>query len=78
MENPEKSHTEEIVKVIDGITQKKVDTGYSVRQFFSHTTLEKGPGPGWDRRLEILKQYEVHDSADLPDEPYYIWEQADE
>lgn len=40
-------------KVINGVTCEYVDTGYTLRQYYSHLTPEKGPGPGWDT-IEIL------------------------
>ena len=46
------------------------DTGYTIRQYFSHETPEKGPGPGWDTRWSILEKYGVEDPKDLPNEPY--------
>ena len=50
----------------------KRDTGYTIREYFSHETLEKGPGPGWDRGIKTLfKEYGVWEPKDLPDEPYY-------
>ena len=46
------------------------DTGYTMRQFFSHSTEEMGPGPGWDGRWSVLEEYGVTNPSDLPDEPY--------
>jgi len=46
------------------------DTGYTIRQYYSHETLEKGPGPGWDTRFSVLEKYGVQDSSELPDQPY--------
>jgi hypothetical protein len=66
------------VKVIGGVTYRKVDSGYTVRQYFSHSTPEKGPGPGWDHHLRILEKYHVENPAELPDEPYYLWEEVEE
>lgn len=65
-------------KIIDGILCRKVDTGYTLRQYFSHSTPEKGPGPGWDAREKILEKYGVDDPSALPDEPYSVWEEFDE
>lgn len=46
------------------------DTGYTVRQYYSHSTQEKGPGPGWDNKVTTLEKYGVDDPSKLPDEPY--------
>ncbi len=58
------------VVVIEGKRYRKVETGYTLRQYFSHSTPEKGPGPGWDFRRRILDQYQVNEPAELPDERY--------
>lgn len=63
-------------KIIDGITYHKVFSGYTVREYFSQTTPEKGPGPGWDSRMRALNQYDVDDPSKLPDEPYFVWEEV--
>lgn len=52
----------------------KIDTGYTMRQYYSHETEEKGPGPGWDYRQRILDQFGVKDPSELPDEPYSVIE----
>jgi len=67
---------EEGIKIIDGQKYQKVFSGYTLREYFSHDS-EKGPGPGWDFRQEILEKYQVSDPSELPDEPYYIWEQIE-
>lgn len=67
------SQEQEEVKIIDGKKYHKVFSGYTIRQFFSHHTLEKGPGPGWDTRWEILGKYNIDNPSKLPDEPYYKW-----
>ena len=51
----------------------KKDTGYTMREYFSHHS-EKGPGPGWDFRWDILMKYKVMDPSELPDEPYCKFE----
>lgn len=85
--NSQESQPEEEVKIIDGKRYKKVPSGYTVRQWYSHES-EKGPGPGWDRFAnnpeEIAKKYGIElknpgdlmrfNPNDLPDEPYYTWE----
>lgn len=72
-------HHDEIVE-IDGRRYHKVDTGYTIREYYSHTS-EKGPGPGWDSRMKLLKQgytqEQVFDSSKLPDEPMYRLKEAD-
>lgn len=74
------------VRVIEGKEYKKVPSGYTVRQWYSHES-EKGPGPGWDSWSrgfpEILEEYGVSFSVratpeDLPDTPYYIWEPVED
>jgi hypothetical protein len=74
------------IKIVDGKKYKKVYTGYTVRQYFSHNTIEKGPGPGWDTlnadREAIAKKFGIDktwiEPEDLPDEPYYTWKQVEE
>ena len=48
-----------------------IPTGYTVKEYFSHETETKGPGPGWDFRWPILKHYGIDHPSQLPDEPYY-------
>ncbi len=59
-------------RVINGVSYRKVDTGYTLRQYYSHSTPEKGPGPGWDARRKVLEQYNVSEPSELPDEPHYV------
>ncbi len=47
------------------------DTGYSIREYYSHETPTKGPGPGWDYRWPMLEKYSVDHPSQLPDEPFY-------
>jgi len=82
----------EEIRIIDGKKYRKVPSGYTVRQYYSHETLEKGPGPGWDifsaAKEDIAKRYgfeftQPGDSfnfspQDLPDEPLYLWEEVEE
>jgi hypothetical protein len=65
-------------KIIDGVKYRKVDTGYTIREFYSHSTPEKGPGPGWDSKMHAFKKYGVDDVSELPNDPYLIWEEVDE
>lgn len=78
-------------RVIDGIEYKKVDTGYTIREYYSHHTEEKGPGPGWDFRTELLndefakkkfgrtfsREEVFNPSEELPDDPFYQWVPVD-
>lgn len=50
------------------------DSGYTIRQYYSHSTPEKGPGPGWDNRKTALEKYGVDEPAKLPDNPYHTIE----
>ncbi len=61
---------------LDGQVYRAVncDTGYTIKQYFSHQTPEKGPGPGWDSRFAVLKKYGVTSPEELPDEPYFTIE----
>lgn len=76
MEKEPKFIQESEEKIVDGVTYRKVDTGYTLRQYYSHNTPEKGPGPGWDTRWRILDTYSVENPSELPDEPYYMWEEV--
>lgn len=42
--------------------------------YYSHSTPEKGPGPGWDSKRAILEKYGVDEPSQLPDEPYRMIE----
>lgn len=73
----------------EGVKWRWEDSGYTVRQWFSHSTEEKGPGPGWDMRIAYLLDDEwamehigrtFNDEEVisrpfflLPDVPYYRW-----
>lgn len=52
--------------------------GYSMRQYYSHSTAEKGSGPGWDTRTALLSNPLFADYAfapdQLPDVPVYDYE----
>ena len=50
------------------------ETGYTIRQYYSHETEEKGPGPGWDNRFNVLEKYGVQDPSELPDQPHSMLE----
>ncbi|MEK7077109.1 MAG: hypothetical protein AAB967_02660, partial [Patescibacteria group bacterium] len=67
-------------------------SGYTMRQWYSHSTPEKGPGPGWDMfvanqefvakkcgiELKTLSDVLRFKPDDLPDEPYYYWEPVED
>lgn len=74
----------------DGAQCRWTETGYTIRQWFAHETVEKGPGPGWDSRMSLLdnerslrrfgrtfSETEVFGGA-LPDEPYCEWREIDD
>ncbi len=44
---------------------------YTMKQFYSHETPEKGPGPGWDYRWAVLEIFGIWEPDELPDEPHY-------
>jgi len=82
---------EEEFKTIEGKKYKKVFTGYTVRQYYSHETEEKGPGPGWDGFRSsmdlIADEYGIDISgnkflhfkpSDLPDTPHFVWQEVTE
>jgi hypothetical protein len=75
-------------KEINGVMCEYVDTGYTLRQYYAHSTIEKGPGPGWDTRTRLLddawamerfgrtfsdKEVWALDSTQLPDVPFGKW-----
>lgn len=79
----------EETRVIDGVKCRRVESGYTVRQYFSHFTEGVGPGGGWDRfnapggKESIIKELGLDigpetlwklEPQDLPDTPYYRWE----
>jgi hypothetical protein len=77
MEKEPKFNQEPEEKIVDGARYHKVDTGYTLRQYYSFSTPEKGPGPGWDSRWKILEKYNVNEPSELPDEPHYVWEKIE-
>lgn len=74
-EQTEPANAEE--KIVDGHRYRKVATGYTIRQYFSHATPEMGPGPGWDTRSAMLSKYGVEEPSQLPDEAYFVWEEVE-
>lgn len=89
---PKINPPEEETRIIDGKKYRKVFSGYTVRQYYSHSTPEKGPGPGWDFFIadqeELIEKYGIKFKTsldrmrfkpeNLPDEPYYEWEEVEE
>jgi hypothetical protein len=90
MNNRERSNNregEQIETILyRGKKYRRVASGYTLREYFSHSTPEKGPGPGWDTRAKLLDEdytaavygrvfspREVYDNPRelLPDEPHY-------
>ncbi len=83
---------EEIFKIIEGKKYKRGEpTGYTVRQYYSHSTPEKCPGLGWDSfvsaKESIAEEYGISlpgsniikfKPEDLPDEPHYMWYPVEE
>lgn len=80
-------------KIINGILCEYLDTGYTLRQYYAHSTVEKGPGPGWDTRTRLLdndwtmktfgrtfsdKEVWNIDSTQLPDLPFGRWVQVED
>lgn len=92
MESSEKPPlAEEEIKIIDGKKYHRVDSGYTIREWYSHETPEKGPGPGWDSRFHLddkeyaMKKFgrtftldEIMNPHKLPNEPYYRWQLVEE
>jgi hypothetical protein len=72
-------------RIVDGVTYQYIDTGYTLREYYAHTTPEKGPGPGWDTRTLLLDDawamekfgvtFSENDvwSGSLPDIPLGQW-----
>ncbi len=78
---PEAGEASKELRVIDGISYHKIHSGYTIREYFSHSTEERGPGPGWDHRWFILPKLGVDPTTNprtWPDEPYYIWEPVED
>lgn len=76
-EAPDTPNTEEF-RVIHGKKYRRIDTGYTIREYYSHSTPEKGPGPGWDWRWDTLEKHSVKHPSELPNDPLYQWELVDE
>ena len=62
-------------KIIRGKRFVRRPTGYTIREFFSHSTPEKGPGPGWDTRhwLDDIG-LDSWNPETLPDDPYFVYD----
>lgn len=76
-------------RTVDGKTYQRVDTGYTVREYYSHETAQKGPGPGWDTRERLLDDEfalretgrtftleELDNPMNLPNTTLYRWEEV--
>ncbi len=74
--NPPEAEGE--VKIFEGKKYRKVDSGYTIREWYSHESPRKGPGPGWDFRWEALERHGADEPSELPDTPYYIWKPVEE
>lgn len=86
MEREVESKVDGATKVVDGVKYRRVDTGYTLRSYYYHST-ESGPGPGWDSRMSLLdeeyamrrfgrtfSEEEIMDPSKLPEEPIYEWQ----
>lgn len=62
--------------VRDGRTLRQVPSGFTIREWYSHSTPEKGPGPGWDTRFPTLQKYGVDRPENLPDDPHFFLEEV--
>lgn len=79
------------IRDFDGHKHKWTRSKYTIREYYSHFTPGKGPGPGWDFKTKLLNEdyvlshfgrtfsdEEVFDPTKLPDEPFYQWEPVEE
>ncbi len=65
--------------MIQGRKCRAVSSGYTEQQYFAHETKEKGPGPGWDTRLQYLEKIRENEGrTGLLDEPYFYFEEIEE
>ncbi|MCA9357423.1 hypothetical protein H6784_03290 [Candidatus Nomurabacteria bacterium] len=71
------------LKVVEGVTYEYVDSGYTLRSYYSHD------GPGWDTKHHLanneysLKKFgrtftvrEAFDPQLLPETPYLVWKEV--
>jgi len=86
----EKAPQEGDEQIIDGVKYRYTKSRYTLRQYYSHSTPEMGPGPGWDFRKALLdnetsiKKFgrtftpkEVYSNTSaLPDIPLFFWEEV--
>jgi hypothetical protein len=70
IESSEPGKFEEIIER-DGKKYRVKDSGYTIREYFSHE------GPGWDTRWGTLVKYGVSAPEDLPEVPYYSLEEVE-
>ncbi len=79
------------IKEVNGVTYRYEQSGYTIREYYAHSTPGKGPGPGWDTRGGLLdderslKKFgrtfsvdEVYGQSPLPDTPHYVWRPVEE
>jgi len=78
------------IMIKDGIKYRYTKSPYTLRQYYSHSTPEMGPGPGWDFRTRLLddewameeygmtfdRRVVFGRTKDLPDLPLYFWEEV--
>lgn len=65
----------------DGRRYRKVYSGYTIQEYFSHETPEAGPGPGWDARFTRLPQFGLDPFSEpdsWPRDWHYVWREMDE
>lgn len=62
------------IREVGGRKYEAVATGYSEKEYFAHSTSEKGPGPGWDSRWGYMDRIAENEGrTELSDEPYVRW-----
>lgn len=77
MEKPPVPEVESVI-IKDGKKFRKAFSGYTIKQFYSHSTPEKGEGPGWDTKRSALEKYGVDEPSQLPDDPHFVLEPVEE
>lgn len=76
--NPEKPQDNIEIVEIEGKKYRKIPSGYTVREYYSHHTDRMGPGPGWDYKQRALTEYGVDEPSQLPDDLHYNYELIEE
>jgi len=55
-----------------GYNSEEITRPYTEKEFFSHSTEDIGPGPGWDFRFDYLRKgWGIMDHNQLSDLPFY-------